>query len=258
MSQTKRPRLAVWKFASCDGCQLSLLDCEDELLAIADQIEIAYFPEASRHMAKGPYDLSLVEGSITTSHDADRIRRVRRQSRHLVTIGACATAGGIQALRNFSDVNDFIAAVYASPQYIDTLATSTPIAAHVPVDFELHGCPINKTQLLEVISAFLTNRKPTIEGHSVCVECKLHGNVCVMVQGTPCLGPVTHAGCGALCPSCRRGCYGCFGPMDQPNTGALAGEWTKLGVKPRDIQRVFRTFNAAAEPFRKESEAHGA
>jgi coenzyme F420-reducing hydrogenase gamma subunit len=148
--------------------------------------------------------------------------------------------------------------VYASPQYIDTLATSTPIAAHVPVDFELHGCPINKTQLLEVISAFLTHRKPAIEGHSVCVECKLHGNVCVMVQGTPCLGPVTHAGCGALCPSCRRGCYGCFGPMDQPNTGALAGEWTKLGAKPRDIQRVFRTFNAAAEPFRKESEAHGA
>ena len=258
MSQAKRPRLAVWKFASCDGCQLSLLDCEDELLAIADQIEIAYFPEASRRMAKGPYDLSLVEGSITTSHDADRIRRVRRQSRHLVTIGACATAGGIQALRNFSDVNEFIAAVYASPQYIDTLATSTPIAAHVPVDFELHGCPINKTQLLEVISAFLTHRKPPIEGHSVCVECKLQGNVCVMVQGTPCLGPVTHAGCGALCPSCRRGCYGCFGPMDRPNTGALAGEWTKRGAKPREIQRVFRTFNAAAEPFRKESEAHGA
>ena len=157
-----RPRLAVWKFASCDGCQLSLLDCEDELLTLADAIQIANFPEASSAVEDGPYDLSLVEGSITTAHDAERIRKVRQQSKHLVTIGACATAGGIQALRNFADVNDFIAAVYASPQYIRTLATSTPISAHVPVDFELHGCPINKTQLIEVISAFLAGRKPAI------------------------------------------------------------------------------------------------
>jgi sulfhydrogenase subunit delta len=257
MTERRRPRLAVWKFASCDGCQLSLLDCEDELLAVADAVEIAYFAEVSSTMAKGSYDLSLVEGSITTPHDAERIRRVRRQSKFLVTIGACATAGGIQALRNFADVGEFVAAVYASPQYISTLATSTPISAHVAVDFELHGCPIDKTQLLEVISAFLAGRKPTIGGHSVCVECKLRGNVCVMVQGVPCLGPVTHAGCGALCPSCHRGCYGCFGPMQRPNTAALAVEWQKMGAAPRDIRRVFRTFNAWAEPFRAESESHG-
>ena len=257
MADRRRPRLAVWKFASCDGCQLTLLDCEDELLAVADAVEIAYFPEASSTMAPGPYDLSLVEGSITTAHDAARIRRVRRQSRHLVTIGACATAGGIQALRNFADVQEFVSAVYASPQFIRTLATSTPVSAHVRVDYELRGCPIDKTQLLEVISAFLIGRKPSIESHSVCVECKLRGNVCVMVQGTPCLGPVTHAGCGALCPSCRRGCYGCFGPMDQPNTAAVAREWLERGASPRDVQRVFRSFNAAAEPFRKESDAHG-
>jgi coenzyme F420-reducing hydrogenase gamma subunit len=253
----KRPRLAVWKFASCDGCQLSLLDCEDELLAVAGAVEIAYFPEASSTMAKGPYDLSLVEGSITTPHDEERILQVRRQSKFLVTIGACATAGGIQALRNFADVNDFVAAVYASPQYIRTLATSTPISAHVKVDFELRGCPINKAQLLEVIAAFLAQRKPAIGAHSVCVECKLRGTVCVMVQGTPCLGPVTHAGCGAICPAYNRGCYGCFGPMERPNTAALASEWQRLGASQRDIHRVFRTFNAAAEPFRKESEAHG-
>jgi sulfhydrogenase subunit delta len=253
----KRPRLAVWKFASCDGCQLSLLDCEDELLAVAGAVEIAYFPEASSTMAKGPYDLALVEGSITTPHDAERIHKVRRQSKFLVTIGACATAGGIQALRNFGNVQDFVAAVYASPQYIKTLATSTPISAHVKVDFELRGCPINKAQLLEVISAFLAHRKPVISAHSVCVECKLRGNVCVMVQGTPCLGPVTHAGCGAICPAYHRGCYGCFGPMERPNTAALASEWQRLGATRRDIQRVFRTFNAATEPFRKESEAHG-
>src|SRR5271167_2980313 len=175
MAEPRKPRLAVWKFASCDGCQLSLLDCEDELLAVAGAVEIAYFPEASSVMAKGPYDLSLVEGSITTSHDAERIHRIRRQSKSLVTIGACATAGGIQALRNFADVAEFVAAVYASPKYIKTLATSTPISAHVKVDFELHGCPINKTQLLEVLSAFLAGRKPAIAGNSVCVECKLRG-----------------------------------------------------------------------------------
>jgi len=257
MGETRRPRLAVWKFASCDGCQLSLLDCEDELLAVAGAVEIAYFPEASSVMAKGPYDLSLVEGSVTTAHDAERIHKVRRQSKFLVTIGACATAGGIQALRNFADVQEMVAAVYASPQYIKTLATSTPISAHVKVDYELNGCPINKMQLLEVISAFLAGRKPGIGAHSVCVECKLRGTNCVMVQGTPCLGPVTHAGCGAICPAYNRGCYGCFGPMERPNTAALAAEWTRLGATPRDIRRVFRTFNAAAEPFRKESDAHG-
>ena len=258
MARHTRPRLAVWKFASCDGCQLSLLDCEDELLAVADQLDIAYFAEASRRMMRGPYDLSLVEGSITTPADAERILRVRRLSRRLVTIGACATAGGIQALRNFADVSEFAAAVYPRPDYLKTLATSTPISAHVLVDFELRGCPIDKGQLLEVIKAFLIGRKPVIPGHSVCHECKLRGTVCVMVaRGTPCLGPVTQAGCGAICPAYGRGCYGCFGPAESPNTAAIAREFASLGMAERDIARVFRSFNAAAETFRNESEAHG-
>ncbi len=258
MAAARRPRLAVWKFASCDGCQLSLLDCEDELLALADRVEIAYFPEASRRMLPGPYDLSLVEGSITTPGDAERIQRVRRQSRRLVTIGACATAGGIQALRNFADIRDYTAAVYPHPEYLRTLATSTPISAHVPVDFELRGCPINKEQLVEVIKAFLAGRKPAVPAHSVCVDCKRRGNVCVTVaRGTPCLGPVTHTGCGAICPSYDRGCYGCFGPVAGANTAALAGEFTALGMARRDIARLFQTFNAAAEAFREEAERHG-
>lgn len=251
-----KPRLAVWKFASCDGCQLSLLDCEDELLTLADAIEIANFPEASSAISDGPYDLSLVEGSITTAHDAERIQMVRAQSKFLVTIGACATAGGIQALKNFADVKDFIAAVYASPHYISTLESSTPISAHVTVDYELHGCPINKAQLVEVISAYLAGRKPSVAAHSVCIECKQRGTVCVMVQGTPCLGPVTHAGCGAICPAYRRGCYGCFGPMETPNMSALTREWRQLGADSRDIRRALRTFNTWADPFRQESEAH--
>lgn len=251
-----KPKLAVWKFASCDGCQLTLLDCEDELLALAGEVEIAYFAEATSRAVGGPYDLSLVEGSVTTAEDAERIREVRRQSRHLVTIGACATAGGVQALRNFADVEDFLAVVYASPEYVATLDTSTPISEHVHVDFELQGCPIDKHQLLEVLSAFLHGRRPAIPSYSVCIECKRRGNVCVMVaHGTPCLGPVTHAGCGALCPSYDRGCYGCFGPMETPNTRAL-GPWLKrLNVEEVDIVRIYRTFNANAPAFREESEA---
>jgi sulfhydrogenase subunit delta len=247
MAAVRKPKLAVWKFASCDGCQLTLLDCEDELLSLAGEVEIAHFLEASSATVGGPYDLSLVEGSVTTAGDAERIRAVRRTSRKLVTIGACATAGGVQALRNFADVKDFLSVVYASPEYVSTLETSTPISAHVKVDYELHGCPIDKRQVLEVITAFLHGRRPNIPSTSVCTECKRRGNVCVMVaHGTPCLGPVTHAGCGALCPTYNRGCYGCFGPMETPNTVALTRELRVLGMDDRNIDRVFRTFNVAA------------
>ncbi len=258
MKNSRKPKLAVWKFASCDGCQLSLLDCEDELLAVADAIEIANFPEASRAIIKGPYDVSLVEGSITTPHDAERIREIRKESKVLVTIGACATSGGIQALRNFRNVREFVSIVYARPDYIDTLPYSTPIAQHVFVDFELHGCPINKYHLVELVSAFLHNRKPNIPPHSVCMECKARGTTCVMVaHGTPCLGPVTQAGCGAICPAYDRGCYGCFGPKETPNTEALSKRLREeLSVADSDIVRSFRTYNAYAEPFRKESIAH--
>ncbi len=258
-AQPPRQTLAVWKFASCDGCQLSLLDCEDELLLLAERVEIANFVEASSATVGGPYDISIVEGSITTAHDAERIREVRRNSRVLITIGACATAGGIQALRNFADVEDFTAIVYASPDYISTLASSTPISAHVPVDFELNGCPINKQQLLEVIGAHLARRRPRVRAHSVCVECKRRGTVCVMVaHGTACLGPVTHAGCGAICPSYDRGCYGCYGPMEAPNTDSLSARMAQLGCEEIDLVRVYRTFNAGSGAFRAASEAHRA
>ena len=246
-----KPSLAVWKFASCDGCQLTLLDCEDELLAVTEQLEIAYFLEASSATVAGPYDVSLVEGSITTPEDVERIQNVRRQSRFLVTIGACATAGGIQALRNFGDVEELRRIVYAPPSVLSTLDTSTPISQHVDVDFELRGCPIDRGQLLEVISAFLIGRQPVVPHHSVCIECKQKGTICVMVaHGTPCLGPVTHAGCGALCPTFHRGCYGCFGPMETPNTEALVGALSAMDVDDDAISRLFHTYNARSEPFR--------
>jgi coenzyme F420-reducing hydrogenase gamma subunit len=249
--------MAVWKFASCDGCQLSLLDLEDELLELGEAVQIAYFREVTSAEAAGPFDLSLIDGSITTPVDVERAREVRRRSKHIVVLGACATSGGIQALRNFTDVKELVSLVYARPEYIETLEQSKGIADYVPVDFELRGCPPNKRQLLEVVSAFLSARKPNVASHSVCVECKLRGNVCVMVTGTPCLGPVTHAGCGALCPTYLRGCYGCYGPMETPNTASLARSFSAAGVPDVDIRRVFRTFNADAPAFREESKRYG-
>lgn len=254
---TSKPSLAVWKFSSCDGCQLSLLDCEDELLALAGAVDIAYFPEASSYFGDGPFDVSLVEGSVTTPHDLQRIRDVRRMSKSLITIGACATAGGIQALRNFRNVDDFIRTVYAHPEYIDTLATSTPIADHVQVDFELRGCPINKYQLLEVLNAFLNGRAPQIPTYSVCEQCKRQGNVCVMVtQDASCLGPVTQAGCGALCPSYNRPCYGCFGPTEQVNTASLVNQLQTYGATDQEVVRLFSTFNSDAKPFAEVRQKH--
>jgi coenzyme F420-reducing hydrogenase gamma subunit len=224
-----------------------LLDCEDELLAVAGRVRIAHFLEASRDVIDGPYDVSLVEGSITTPEEATRIKEIRAQSRVLVVLGACATAGGIQALRNFGDVAEFSSLVYAQPRHIATLATSTPVADHVPVDYELRGCPIDRGQLLEVLSAFLVGRKPDLPNESVCTECKRRGITCVMVsEGTPCLGPVTHAGCGALCPAYRRGCFGCFGPVRDPNVAALTRQLRNCGMSEVDVRRVFRTFTAPA------------
>jgi sulfhydrogenase subunit delta len=255
MAALPRPRVGVFKFASCDGCQLSLLDCEDELLAVAGAVDIAYFLEATRAPLEGEFDLSLVEGSISSPEQIEQIHDVRRRSRRLVTIGACATAGGIQALRNWGHVDAFLQAVYARPDYIQTLATSTPIAEHVPVDFELRGCPINKHQLVEVIGALLAGRRPNVPNQAVCVECKRSGTVCVMVaHGTPCLGPVTHAGCGAICPSYDRGCYGCYGPAKLPNVDALAASLRGLGMAGEAIDRLLHTFNAWAPGFREASD----
>lgn len=252
-----RPRLAVFKLASCDGCQLTLLDLEDELLAIAEAIDIVHFPEAgpiAGHHER--FDLALVEGSVSTAEQLDELRAIRSRATKLITIGACATAGGVQALRNFADHAEFARIVYARPDYVASLATSTPVSAHVAVDFELRGCPISKHQLLEVIAAALAGRRPDVADESVCMECKRAGKVCVMVvSDQACLGPVTHAGCGALCPSFSRGCFGCFGPKERPNTGSLAEHLHVVQGRPREsIVRAYRLITGWAEAFKAESE----
>jgi len=248
----KKPRLAVFKFASFDGCQLQLLSCEDELLMIADRIDIVHFLEASSYREAGPYDIAIVEGSITTPEDAKRIRRVREQSTFLLTIGACATAGGIQALKNWGDRAEFLRCVYAEPKFIETLATSTAIGDHVRVDFELRGCPINRHQLLEVLQSLLQGRRPKTRVHAVCVDCKRNGTVCVAVASdTACLGPVTQAGCGAICPKFDRGCYGCFGPAAQTNAHSLSDWYLEHEHGSKQLVPLLRNFNANAAEFRE-------
>lgn len=247
------PSVAAWKLASCDGCQLTLLDSEDDLLSLASRVRIVHFAELTEATAEGPYDLSLVEGSVTTTSDAVRVRDLRRASRTLVTIGACAAAGGIQALRNLAEPGAYARGVYAHPAYLDSLEHATPVSAHVRVDFELWGCPVDRRSLLEVVTAFLAGRRPVVPDYSVCEECKARGNTCVVVrEKAPCLGPVTRAGCGAPCPAFGRGCIGCFGPADTAHTAALGDRLEALGATPASLSRLFRTFNAAAPAFRKE------
>ncbi|PRY26887.1 coenzyme F420-reducing hydrogenase gamma subunit [Aliiruegeria haliotis] len=251
------PRIAIWKFASCDGCQLSLLDCEEALLELAGAVRISHFLEASSRVEAGPYDLSLVEGSITTAQDAVRIREIRAASARLVTIGACATAGGIQALRDTRDLDALKRSVYPDPALIEVLERSTPVSDHVAVDAELRGCPVSRRDLLELVAASLAGRRPDLPDVAQCAECKRAGTVCVMVAtGTPCLGPVTRAGCGNLCPRIGRGCYGCFGPVEGANCAAMSAQLRDLGMTAGEIMALYRGFNAGAQPFAEEAARH--
>jgi len=254
-AEQRRPSVAVFKFASCDGCQLSLLDCEDELLMLPTLVDIAHFPEASSASVAGPYDVSLVEGSITTPEDEQRIQEVRAMSGILVTIGACATAGGIQSLKNWADHEDYLRCVYAHPEYISTLSTSTAIAEHVKVDYELRGCPVDRHQLLQVVRTLARGETPRLPNHSVCLDCKRRGTVCIEVaQGVPCIGPVTQAGCGAICPAWQRGCFGCFGPAAQANCEGLTAGFQELGHTPQSLLPLLRGFTAGAAAFRDASD----
>jgi len=247
-----KPTVAVYKFSSCDGCQLSILNLEDELLDLADAVEIAYFLEARRRTLPGPYEIGLVEGSVTSPHEVEKILEIRAQVRYLVALGTCATAGGIQALRNFTKVEDLAMKVYQYPEYLDVLAESTPIANHVKVDLELWGCPVNKYQVVEVVLALLQNRKPVLPGYSVCLECKRRGTVCVEVAtGTPCLGPITRSGCGAICPAYGRGCYGCFGPAPNAEFQTHARLLKALERYPGEAVHLLRNISGFAPKFRE-------
>lgn len=250
------PTIAVYKFSSCDGCQLSILNLEDELLDLAGTVEIAYFLEARRQTLPGPYDIALVEGSVTTPHEVERIQEIRKQAKTLVTIGACATSGGIQALRNRLDLDDLALEVYEHPEFLHALPTSTPISEHVKVDYELWGCPINKYQLVEVIIALLQKRRPNLPTHSICLDCKRKGVVCVMVAyGIPCLGPGTRTGCGVLCPSNGRGCYGCFGPAPNMDMKTIVASMKFVERHPGEVKGLLTNISNYAPAFRQAADS---
>jgi len=247
----RKPKVAVYKFSSCDGCQLSILNLEDELLDLASAVDIAYFIEATRTVKPGPYDVGIVEGSVTTPHEVERIKEVRAECKFLISLGTCATAGGIQALRNFAKASEYARAIYTHPEFLHYLETSTPISAHVPVDLEIWGCPVNKATVIEVLAALLQNRRPNFPPSPVCLECKRRGIVCVAVaQGIPCLGPVVHGGCGALCPANGRGCYGCFGPSSAGNFSALVTCMVPNDRYPNETANLLRSFSSHAPAFR--------
>lgn len=255
---SERPRAAVFKLASCDGCQVAFLNLEERLLALAGRIDVVHFLEASSRVEPGPYDVSFVEGSVTSARDVERLLEIRRASGLLVTIGACATAGGIQALRNWADVDEMACAVYPRAEWIAALSTSTPVAEHVKVDLELSGCPIDGGELLHVVTQVLAGATPRLAEHDVCIDCKRLGRTCVVVtRGLPCLGPVTRTGCGALCPSMGRDCYGCFGPSAGAEPRTLAARYRAIGVPADELARRFRGITGALGPFRETADGLG-
>lgn len=251
-----KPKVAVHKFSSCDGCQLAFLNMGPPLLELAKLVDIVHFLEAGPSDPDAEVDIAFVEGSISTPDEYERIRRVRENSRYLVTIGACATSGGLQALRNINDSEaEWTPAIYARPEYIESLTHAEPIAEHVKVDLELWGCPINSRQLVAAVRDLLFGVPPVAEADKVCMECKRQNQVCVMVtRGVPCMGPVTRTGCGALCPTFGRDCFGCYGPAENPNTAALAHRFEGLGLVPDDIARRFHLVHSQAPKFREEGE----
>lgn len=243
----KKPRIGVFKFTSCDGCQLSILNMEDELLDLLELFDIAYFREASDKPLKGQFDIAIVEGSITTDWQRRDIVEIREKARHLITIGACATSGGLQALRNWASLSAYKNYIYPSPDVISTLSTSTPICDHVYVDYDLWGCPINKDALTETLTSFLIGKKPGIPKYSLCMECKRKGIPCILVsKAEPCIGPVTKAGCGAICMSFGRPCYGCFGPKEDANIDSLLRHFQKMGLTQKDCISLLDKMNTYA------------
>jgi len=255
MTPIHKPSVAVYKFSSCDGCQLSILNLEDELLELTDMIEIAFFLEARRRVLPGPYDIGLVEGSVSTEEEIHKIKEVRQDCQLLIALGTCATAGGVQALRNFADLESFTQKVYPHPEYIHALPTSAPLSDHVQVDIELWGCPVNKYQVVELITAVLHKRRPNLPLSSVCLECKRRGNICTMVaNGTACLGPITRAGCGAICPSMNRGCYGCFGPLPNAEIEAFIPHLKASERYPGEGTNLLRTISGNAPDFKEAAE----
>lgn len=246
-----KPKIAIHKFASCSGCQLAFVNMGEDLIELLQLVDLVHMAEVGSMAPEDQQvDIAFIEGSITTPHDVDRLLKIRANSAYLITIGACATSGGIQALRNNADSGEWMRSVYAKPEFIQSLSTSAAIANHVKVDFELWGCPVSSRQMFTAIRTLLYGVPPLSLREKVCQECKRRGNVCILVtQDAPCMGPVTRTGCGALCPSFGAPCYTCYGPAEGVNTASFGQRLIGLGLHPDQVARRFASINNAAPAF---------
>jgi coenzyme F420-reducing hydrogenase gamma subunit len=249
--------LGVWKLTSCDGCQMQAI-LAWERLAELPGLRVAHFPEAGAVEREGGLAVSLVEGSVSQARQVDKLRAIRERSRFLVAMGACAVHGGVQALVNFSSPAEMAGRAYPHPEYLEPQLGSRPLADYVEVDLELRGCPVSRERLFESVQGLLAGRIPRPDRGSVCRQCKRAGLPCLLVsRGEPCLGPVTQAGCGALCPAAGRGCYGCYGPQESANPRLLAGLLERhCGLDREAVGRALRHVACWAPEFRQESQSH--
>jgi sulfhydrogenase subunit delta len=246
-----KPRVAVFKFTSCSGCQLEILNLENDLLDVLNLIDLTYFPMASRSYSQGPFDIGLVEGAITTPEEIEAIKDVRKQIKTLIALGTCACYGGLPSMKNWQTERESAEKVYDNPSVIHSVK-AYGIDEYVKVDAYLKGCPINKDELVEFIKGACLDIKPYLRPHSVCVECRLKENPCLFItKGKVCLGPVTSAGCNALCPTLNRPCEGCRGPANDPNVPSLARTMAEYGLTQEEVQRKFRKYAGETQDFKK-------
>lgn len=210
-----KPRIAFFDFASCEGCQLQITNFGEELLELFDLAEIVTFREVMSEKSDY-YDIAFVEGSITTSHDIERIKKIRETAKIVIAFGSCATIGGINGIKNKFDLEEIKTYVYKKgAKYIHTIPT---YAVHqiVKVDYFVNGCPIYIPELLKVLKAIFTGLPYSVPDYAVCAECKLNENVCMYDKGIACLGPITRAGCDSWCINNGNTCYGCRGMVSNP------------------------------------------
>jgi coenzyme F420-reducing hydrogenase gamma subunit len=242
-----KPKVAFFDFTSCEGCQLDALNLNgEELIALLNAVDIVNFREV-KTKREDNYDIAFVEGSITRETEIPRLQKIRSQAKVLVALGACAGIGGVNCLKNHMPMEEALRIVYGKDaKYYDTIP-ARPLNAVVPVDFYVRGCPPTTTELLKVIKALLLGKKPDIPGYPVCVECKMANNVCVFERGMTCLGPVTRAGCGAICVTSGRHCWGCRGLVDEPNIDSEKDILQKYGLTVDQMIEKFKIYDTYAE-----------
>ncbi|MDH7497260.1 MAG: oxidoreductase [Syntrophomonadaceae bacterium] len=252
-----KPKLAFFKFTSCAGCLLSVLNLEDHLLDIVGAVDIVHFLMARRETQPGPYDVAFIEGAVSTPHEVEQLKEIRRQSKVLVALGNCAVTGGVPSMKNFAgSEREMEERVYSETWDIKSIPVRG-LDYYVKVDEYLRGCSIDLNELVVLLKSLLLGVSPRFRPHSVCNECKLKENVCLLIsKGKACMGSVSAAGCGALCPSLNRPCEGCRGPSNDANAEALAYTFVSdLGLSPEEVRRKFQKYAGNTPAFRKGAEA---